>query len=423
MRNLAIGIFGVLFSFPYGGCDGPETGGEFPAPAMTQGPSDLGPSGPSSPDPMGGEFTIKYPKASSAFFDTRSVIEVDITFTDVEWARFQAFRTAKKKEYVHCRFTFGTEKFADAACRSKGRPTNWASEPKPQFVVSFDHWEDKGRFLGLRRLNLEADPFSAAPVRDRLGLWLMHQAGLHAARVNHARVLKNGVYYGLYMNLEHIDKEFLEYRFKDPNGNLYSDGYVLETNKAAGDYSHLWALNDLVAAEPLTGDHTSFFVKLESLLDVRTMLRLTAAETVLPTSDNWSNGSANFYYYDDPLTKRFLMLPWDFDTFLTPESPPNANLYAFWGVAGSENAPNKTLQLAYQFPPWKKEFEDTLIALRDGPYRLLPAEVTSVCNQIRPHVAADPNAVGTVAEMDADCQQIKDGIAARITYISSVLGR
>ena len=117
------------------------------------------------------------------------------------------------------------------------------------------------------------------------------------------------------------------------------------------------------------------------------------------------------------------MLPWDFDTFLTPESPPNADLYAFWGVAGSENAPNKTLQLAYQFPAWKKEFEDTLIALRDGPYRLLPAEVTAVCNQIRPHVAADPNAVGTIGQMDADCQQIKDGIAARIMYIRSVLGR
>ena len=65
----------------------------------------------------------------------------------------------------------------------------------------------------------------------------------------------------------------------------------------------------------------------------------------------------------------------------------------------------------------------TLIALRDGPYRLLPAEVTAVCNQIRPHVAADPNAVGTIGQMDADCQQIKDGIAARIMYIRSVLGR
>ena len=92
MRNVAIGIFSVLFSFPYGGCDGPGPGGEFAAPAMTQGPADPGPKGM---DPTGGEFTIKYPKVSSAFFDNSSVIEVDISFTDASTPTAMCWKRTK----------------------------------------------------------------------------------------------------------------------------------------------------------------------------------------------------------------------------------------------------------------------------------------------------------------------------------------
>lgn len=360
---------------------------------------------------------------SADFYADTSVIEIELTFAEAEWTQLMAYHRAGKKEFVHCGVAFRGTQFPDAACRPKGRPSGWVDEPKPQLVVAFDRWDNKGRFLGLRRINLEAVPYHPAPVRDRIGMWLMHKAGLQAPRVNHARVNKNGQYYGLYMNIEHIDKEFLERHFENPTGNLYADGYMLETNKTENNYQRLWDLNDLVIAEPLAGDHSAFFARLTALLDLRTMLRMTAAEVVLPTSDNWSNGSANYYYYDDPFSHRFVHLPWDLDTFLTSFSPPTAAIYNFWGIPGNENPPNKMLQLVYQNPLWKREFEDQLIALREGPYREMPAQVTAVCQQIRPYVATDPHRIGSIEDLDRDCQDIKNGIAARIQYIKTVLGR
>ena len=114
-------------------------------------------------------------------------------------------------------------------------------------------------------------------------------------------------------------------------------------------------------------------------------------------------------------------MPWDLDTWLEFYSPANAPIYNFRGVPG--NPPNKMLQLAFQNPAWKKEFEDNLMNLRDGPYSALPAQVTAVCDQIRPHFIDDPNKTETVAEMDQDCQDIKDGIAKRIAFLKSALGR
>jgi len=366
---------------------------------------------------------------NSALFAASSVIDFNLVFTDAEWAKLIYIHdhppkdNMQPKEYVHCGFEFRGVLFPDAACRPKASPELWHEEQKPQFAIRFDHWNSKGRFYGLRRINFEANQYNPAPVRDRLAMWLMQKAGLHTPRVNHARVLKNGQYFGLYMNIEQIDKEFIEYQFKDSTGNLYSQGRELETNKKANDYSRIQKLWDLVELEPLNGNHANFFVQLDQLLDMPTMLRLTAAEVVLPTGDNWSNGSSNYYYYDDPLTQRFVMMPWDLDTLLDYASPPNADIYAFWGIPGAENTPNKTLQLVYQNAAWKKEFADNLVELRDGAYKDLSAQVTMVCDQIRPFVATDPHAVGPVSAMDKDCQAIRDGIATRRAYIKMVLGR
>jgi hypothetical protein len=415
MCNTSMRIAALLISFGHPACDGSSS-------ALGDGTGGGGTVGVEAVGNVGGT-------DNSALFDDSTVIDLKLTFTDSEWARLMYIHShppasnTDPKEYVHCGFTFQGYTFPDAACRPKGSPELWFEEPKPQFAIRFDYWNSKGRFQGLRRINLEANQYHYAPVRDRLGMWLMRQAGLHTPRVNHARVLVNGCYFGLYMNIEQIDKEFLNAHFADPSGNLYSQGRELETNKKTNDISRLQALWDLVSAEPLSANHTTFYTNLEGLLDVHTMLLQTAAEVALPTSDNFSNGSSNFYYYDDPQTGRFILLPWDLDSFLDELSPPDANIYEFWGVPGNMSPPNKMLQLAYQKPEWKKEFEDSLVKLRNGPYTALSEQVTSVCNQIRPYVAAEPHPVGTVQQMDEDCLSIKTGIATRTAYIKTVLGR
>lgn len=366
-------------------------------------------------------------------YDEGQVLDFKLTFTPDQWALFQmihsnpqppALRDTYTKVYAHCSFEALGIKFADAACRPKGNPESWKEEKKPQFAIKFDHWDKEGRFLTLRRLNLEAMPGAEAPVRDRLGMWLMRQAGLKAPRANHARVYMNGSLLGLYMNIEQVDKEFVQANFERSKGNLYSQGKYLETNTSNPDTSRLTALRKLIDGEPLTGDHTRFFTEIERLVDLRVLLAETAAEVVLPTGDNFSNGGTNFYYYDDPATSRFVLLPWDLDTILSAEfAPPTANPYSFWGAAVVDLDPNKLLQLLYQNPAWKAEFESNLVKVRDTVYSQLPGYTDQVCAQIRGDVLKDPNKYATIEDFDRDCAYIKRHISERTAFLKQTLKR
>ncbi len=362
------------------------------------------------------------PLGDGDLYDEAVVVDFQLSFTKKEWKRFLESRKKGRKEYVHCSFSFGGQSFPDAACRSKGGEEVWPDELKPQFMIKFNHWNKKGRFLGLRRINLEANPYTAAPVRDRLGMWLMREVGLEAPRVNNARLFLNGSYLGLYQNIEVIDKEFLEDHFANPEGNLYEDGYELKTNEEENDQERLWALEDLIFEEPLKGDHSRFYAKLPEMLDVHQVLLLMAAETVLPTPDNFSNGSTNFYYYDDPDTGRFVVLPWDLDDIIGEFAPPDADIFEYWG-GSIGNDPNHLRLLMNQHPLWRKEFVDQLVAIRDGAYARLPERTALYCEQIREHVARDRKTYYSLEEFDEDCADIQQRIRDRIDWLREELGR
>lgn len=384
------------------------------------------------PDPDSG---LRSPLAATVpLFDESKILDFKLTFAPEEWTKFQQIhsnppppseRNTYTKVYVHCGFEALGVKFADAACRPKGNPESWKDEKKPQFAIKFDHWDDKGRFLTLRRLNLESNPAADAPVRDRLGMWAMREAGLKASRVNHVRVYKDGVLLGLYMNIEEVDKEFIQWQFVKPDGNLYSQGRYLETNThKMPDTSRLDALDDLVDGEPLSGDHAKFFDAYAKLVNVPVLLAMTAGEVMLPTGDNWSNGGTNYFFYDSPASGKFYLLPWDLDTILNMDfAPANADPYAFWGKPVLGLAPNKVLQLLYQKPEWKKEFEDDLVKMRDTVLRRLPAQAGQVCAQIRDDFSKDPSKYVSLEDFDADCARIQKHITDRIAYLHTVLNR
>lgn len=354
-------------------------------------------------------------------YDQSAVVELHLEFSDDQWAQFLEHRRLQQKAWVHCSFTYDGETFPDAACRSKGDPATWARERKPQFAIKFNEWVKGARFRGLRGLNLEANMYDDAPVRDRLAMWLFREAGVVAPRVNHARVFRSGEYLGVYQNIERIDKDFLVRNFEDPEGNLYDEGTELETNETENDLSRLMELAQTVELEPLDGDHTAFNAKLAALVNISQVLREMAVETVLPTADNFSNGSTNFYYYDDPL-RGFTVLPWDLDTIFDDFAPADADPYAYWG-GEIQNPPNKMRQLMNLNPVWQREFTDALVEIRDGPYARLPDQVDAYCSQIRSAVDADPNKAGDLGDFDWDCEDIKARIAQRIAWLTATLRR
>jgi spore coat protein CotH len=322
--------------------------------------------------------------------------------------------------WVICHFhAFGSAD-VEARCRRKGDPLDWDIERKPQMIVKFNHLDKQGRFRGLRRLNLEAFDGAEAPIRDRVGMWLMREAGIDAPRVNHARVFKDGAYLGLYQNIESEDKEFLEDHFgqADSQGNLWEGGLELKTNESMPAPSQLTTVKSLVAAEPLDGDHSAFYGKITTLIDVDQILQEMAGETVLLADDNFSNGSTNFNFYEHP-RRGLVVLPWDFDSIIT-DAPADADLYNYLGVSSEAN---RLRLLMNQNPTWRKRYDDLLVNLRDQHLSRVPAKVDQVCAQIAPAVMTDPSRTSGQAEFQADCAKVKAAALARVAAIKAALGR
>lgn len=209
---------------------------------------------------------------------------------------------------------YGDVVINDASIRLRGNPRFWLEQNKMQFQIAFDRHDPEGRFLGQRKLLFDAATFNRHFFRDRLSLYFMRKVGLPAPCANNARLIINGEYYGLYTSIEKIDDVYLSRVFPgNDTGDLWKRSrFELKTNLDTATDERLTALYD--AAE--NGD----LATMEQLLDVEQMLRVAAAEAILPNSDGFWAGGLNFYLYDHPGIGKFIVLPWDLDnTFLRLE--------------------------------------------------------------------------------------------------------
>jgi len=355
---------------------------------------------------------------STPLFDEGTIVDFYVTFSDDAWNNLLTLTGPNDTRWVPCTFTALGDPVVNADCRRKADMTDWPFEKKPQFIVRFNLTNKEGRFRGLRRLNLESFDGAAAPIRDRIGMWVMREAGIDAPRVNHARVFKNGEILGLYMNIEAEDKEFLEDHFPAADdGNLWESGYELKTNEAVNDTARLDALSNLIDNEPLTGDHTEFFNQLAMRMDVRQVLREISAETALITNDNFSQGSTNFAYYEHP-TRGFMVLPWDLDSIITV-APADADLYDYQGVSNG----SKLRELMNQNPTWRAQFTDDLVDIRDTVMTRVPELVDEICTQIHEAVEEDPNRTSSTEDFQADCARVRQAVIDRIAAMKTILGR
>lgn len=206
-------------------------------------------------------------------------------------------------------FRFGDIVITNAMIRLRGNPMYWLPQNKLQLQISFNEVDPEGRFMGLRKLLFDAASANQSFLRDRLALSFMRELGLPAPCANNARLVINGEYYGLFTNVEKIDKGFLKrvYGSDRNDGDLWKRAnWELRTNETTSNDTRLRMLRD-----------ASTVAELDAILDVKQALQVWAAEAVIPDSDGTWAGGLNFYLYDDPLTGKFLILPWDLDNTFT----------------------------------------------------------------------------------------------------------
>ncbi|MDD9933667.1 MAG: CotH kinase family protein [Myxococcales bacterium] len=314
-----------------GGCGGDAGGGSTGALDGGASPS-FGPGGgPGAPPPPQ---QLTFPRACSNLYDPDRVMDFELVFEPAEWQGLLEDCESRTKAYRPLLFRHdGVE--VEAMVRLKG---NWSfSCDKMQFVISFNEL-GPGRYRGLRKIVLDAPWYDPTLLHERLAHFVLERYGVPSSCINHARLTIDGAYYGLYANVERIDKEYLERHFEDAEGNLYQAGQELKTNEMTADTSlrdAFWDARDLQ--------------ELEATVDLAQAVRVWAGMAVLPDPDSiWAGVDINFYMYEPP-GQRLRYLPYDMDIAFARNIWPDL----------AEADP-----ITYEHPEWGRETQQR-IALSD----------------------------------------------------------
>ena len=300
-------------------------------------------------------------------------------------------------------FKYGNLKINDAMIRLRGNPFSfhWWPEPKMQFNISFKQINSKGRFLGLRKINLDVGYSDTTLFHDRLAASIFHELELPAPCVNHAKLYVNGEFFGLYANIEHVDQEFLARNFGDKDeGNLYKSRpnfiFDKQTNEKDPDRSDI----ELFQQELTLSE-------LDELIDLEEAVQEWTAEAIIPHLDGYFVGGSNFQLYNHP-DRGFIFIPWDLDYGF--EAGPSEMDPISYSVSWGRGKPYQMATLLrdeYWYGRYLEALGKALLAF--DPEKLA-GRIETYVSQTEDAFAVDPNLSYSVEEHKA-------AVAELVTYV------
>lgn len=204
---------------------------------------------------------------------------------------------------------------------------------KKSFKISFNTFTDGGKYHGIEKMNLNGEHNDPSVMRSKIMWDILRKWNIPAPRANHVRVYINGSYYGLYINVEHIDEEFVKSRFGNNDGNLYKclypadlnyrradpasykiwNGsrwvYELTTNEEEADFSDLAEFIGILH----NSDDAALTCNLDRAFNTPDYLKIIAAQIFCGDWDGYIYNKNNFYLYHNTRTGKFEYIPYDVD--------------------------------------------------------------------------------------------------------------
>lgn len=356
-----------------------------------------------------------WPQGCDDIYDPDQVQDFELTFSPAEWRGIQNDCQNGVQQYRPVTFGYDGQSYA-AMARLRGNWT-WNCE-KMQFNISFNEEDPDARFRGLRKVVLDAPWYDWTMLHERLAFSLFERRGLPYSCANSARLTIGGQYYGLYNNVERIDREYLERNFEDPTGNLYQAGSELKTNEDIGDVGDLTALQNATTVDEIA-----------ALVDLDQAVAEWATEAIIPAMDNyWAGVEINYYLYDAP-GRGFVYLPYDMDlsfgdsrysdgSLVWPDSLRSDPItYEHYGWLKEELFMRV---LADEF--WCNRFVEELQISRNS---FVPADmhaqVDAWDDQIRDSLDQDARKPYSIRGHDAAVQELKQFIEDRAAFVDAWL--
>jgi hypothetical protein len=230
------------------------------------------------------------------------------------------------------------------------------------------------------------------------------------------RLYVNGQYFGIYVNVEQVDKRFLEQRglWLSDDTWLYKQSDIGTPTIEFGPLTHSPTYNTLCYSPfPVRSCATpapaAFAAQLSSLIDMQGMLTLGAVNAWCYSPDDLFSKGKNHYYSDSRYRKR-LYYSWDMDANF---GPLNANKSIY------ELGNDPYGDLIIDNPTFRTQYNGIMSALLNGPFST--ANMTAALNSLEavllPAMSTDPYNPVT----SSDFNSLRNYISARNVSVASQL--
>lgn len=272
---------------------------------------------------------------ASSLLDPTRVVQIEISMPADDWQALcrqsrshqSAFQdpTAKPYSYFKGDIRIDGKLIRDVAIRKKGFLGS-QDDFRPALKVRIDEYVDQQPIEGLDRLTLNNNKQDRALVSQYMTYELFRKAGIPAPRCSFAAVTVNGVYLGVYSNVEPVKEAFLEREFGNGEGNLYEgtltdfypksiQWFEADTNKKNNDRSRILALATLLDNDRVTVAEISEHVAIDSFL------RYWAVESLINFWDGYTQNQNNFFVYQNPKDGLMYFMPWGADSCFSERRP------------------------------------------------------------------------------------------------------
>jgi hypothetical protein len=315
-------------------------------------------------------------------------------------------------------FRYGDQVITSAMIRLKGN-SSWRhaleagdNPPKLQFVISFNEVNNKGRFHGLRKIELDMPRNDQSFLRQRMAASYLRALGVPAPCANSAKLYINGAYYGLYTHLERQDKEFLQRLFPgQEEGDYWDAGGTLITNEENMSLPHprYDALEDLTTVEELA-----------ALADMDETLLAWAGEAMIADVDGYWSGRHNFTLYDHP-SRGFLWVPHDLDSAIDWADPRTDPIF-WWTLRVINSEPHIPYVVVINDATWRERYVAKIqLAWQVATDADLPGRLDRFAAQIRDAALEDPTKPFTGEDHFDHVESLRAALVERQAFVRSWL--
>ena len=311
-----------------------------------------------------------YTSADNLFND-KKLPQLQVSVSESEWNRLLRMYDEENHNhsYIKCSkviFYRGYDTFScdNVGLRLRGqtsrrRPEGYNGQSHKSENAKWRHvhfglncraYSDSGSFAGVRRINLKYAKEDPSYIREhycfdmlsRFGVWTAPKSSWCRLSFNIGN--DDPVYYGVYLMIESIDKQYVKRRpgFGPAEGWLWKCGWganLRDTDEwrfhfddnSPNTYSYDLKADDPDEFEPAKEQLRDFITKLNKLsgiefynwiykvCDVDLLLKMYAGLVALGHWDDYWNNMNNFYLYfnnKDPENYKVYMLPYDLDNTL-----------------------------------------------------------------------------------------------------------